>query len=74
MNIENKIPEQIINVNNEVQPTPVNVEVKSSPVNTIEVHTPKLVKSKETQRVLRDGAYNIQGTLSEIEHEYEGDE
>lgn len=63
-NIENKEP--VVNVTNEVKATPIE--------NKIEVNVPRVKRTVEHQRVMRDTAYNIQGTVSENEYEYEDDE
>ena len=54
----------------DVNPTPVDVNV-AAPNVTNEVKLPKMKRSKETQKVKRDGRGQLSGSTSETEYEYE---
>lgn len=79
LTVENKIgqpvnyvmvPEQKApKVDVHVDPTPIDVNV-AAPAVTNEVKVPRLVRSKETQKVKRDSRGQLSGSASETEYEY----
>lgn len=68
------VPAPIVNVNVPEQPAPifdVNVNVPEQPAPNVTVEVPRLVSTKEEQRVHRDKKGQIDGTTGESTYQYE---
>jgi hypothetical protein len=70
------VPAPIVNVNVPEQPAPaieVNVTTPEQPAPSVTVEVPRLISTKEEQRVHRDKKGQIDGTTGESTYRYEDD-